>query len=76
MTATTIKVSSETRDRLKAQAARDNVTLGEHLARLADRADRDLRFQALRDAVAATPEADLRSYQQETREWLEAELGD
>ena len=36
MTATTIKVSRETRDRLKAQAARHHRTLGEHLARLAE----------------------------------------
>ncbi|MEE3126917.1 MAG: antitoxin [Actinomycetota bacterium] len=75
MTATTIKVSRETRDRLKAQAARSDITLGEHLARLADRADRDLRFQALRESIARTSEADMRSYEAETREWLDADLG-
>ena len=33
---TTIKVSDDLRDRLKEQAARDGLTLGAHLARLAD----------------------------------------
>ena len=75
MTATTIKVSRETRDRLKAQAARHNRTLGEHLTRLADAGDRELRFQAVREAMARTSDADMRSYEDETREWLDADLG-
>ena len=75
MTATTIKVSSETRDRLKAQAARANLTLGEHLTRLADAADRELRFEAVRRAMSNASEEDLRSYEQETQEWLDAGLG-
>lgn len=75
MTSTTIKVSVETRDRLKAQAARDNLTLGEHLSRLADHADRARRFQELRESIARTSDADLRSYEAETREWLDADLG-
>lgn len=33
---TTIKVSDSLRDRLKEQASRDGLTLGAHLARLAD----------------------------------------
>lgn len=71
MTMTTIKVSTETRDRLKAQAAAAQVSLGEHLARLATAADRGLRFEALRVAVGATqPELTA-----EDEEWLDADLG-
>jgi len=71
MTMTTIKVSTETRDRLKAQASAAHVTLGEHLTRLASAADRGLRFEALRAAIAATgPELTA-----EDDEWLDADLG-
>ena len=71
MTMTTIKVSTETRDRLKAQAAMANVSLGEHLTRLASAADRGLRFEALRTAIASTsPELTP-----EDSEWLDADLG-
>jgi len=71
MTMTTIKVSTETRDRLKAQASAAHVSLGEHLTRLASAADRGLRFEALRAAVAATgPEPTA-----EDHEWLDADLG-
>lgn len=71
MTATTtIKVSTETRDRLKAQATAAHVSLGEHLTRLAIAADRGLRFEALRTAGAASPEVTA-----EDDEWLDADLG-
>lgn len=71
MTMTTIKVSTETRDRLKAQAAAAHVSLGEHLTRLAIAADRGLRFESLRVAVAATgPEPTA-----EDDQWLDADLG-
>lgn len=75
MTSTTIKVSRETRDRLKAQAAAAGLTLGQHLDRLADAADRGLRFEALRAAIAATPVDERESYDREAREWLDADLG-
>jgi len=74
MTVTTIKVSSETRDRLKAQAAAAHVSLGAHLARLADAADRGLRFESLRTAITATPTDVRAAYDAETDEWLEADL--
>ncbi len=51
---TTIKVSEELRDRLKAQAARSGVTLGAHLANLADAAERRQRFETLRAQIAST----------------------
>lgn len=75
MTSTTIKVSTGTRDRLKAQARAANVTLGEHLEHLADAADRGLRFEALRAAIAATPAEVMAEYTEETDEWLDADLG-
>lgn len=75
MTSTTIKVSRETRDRLKAQAAAAHVTLGEHLARLADAGDRALRFEQLRAAIAAESAADRSSYEAERDAWLDADLG-
>lgn len=75
MTMTTIKVSTETRDRLKAQASATHVSLGEHLTRLAEAADRGLRYEALRAAIAATPADAWASYEAETNEWLDADLG-
>jgi len=76
MTSTTIKVSTETRDRLKAQAAAAQVTLGEHLSRLAAAADRGQRFETLRTAIAATPAPLMTDYETETHEWLDADLGE
>lgn len=71
---TTIKVSDELRDRLKAQAARDGLTLGAHLAHLADAEDRRLRFTALRAAIAATSADDRVSHSAETEGWERTEL--
>jgi hypothetical protein len=71
---TTIKVSDELRDRLKQQAARDGLTLGAHLAQLADADDRRWRLESLRAAVARTSEADRASYAAETSEWERLEL--
>ncbi len=75
MTSTTIKVSTETRDRLKAQAAAAQVSLGEHLARLADAGDRALRFESLRAAIARESETDRLAYEAGRDEWLDADLG-
>lgn len=74
MTSTTIKVSTATRDRLKAHAAQRGETLGEHLEHLLDLADREDRFEALRAAMATTAPADLASYVRERDEWLDADL--
>ncbi len=71
MTMTTIKVSTETRDRLKAQARSAHLSLGEHLARLATAADRGLRFEDLRAAIAAGPSG----LTAEDAAWLDADLG-
>jgi hypothetical protein len=66
---TTIKVSTELRDRLKLQAAEHGRTIGAHLAALADDADRAGRFARLRQQVAATPAALRTSYAEETAAW-------
>lgn len=72
---TTIRVSTETRDRLKAQAAAAHLSVGEHLAHLADTGDRALRFEALREAIAQEPAAGRRAYERERDAWLDADLG-
>lgn len=74
MTTTTIKVESSVRDRLKAQAAAAHRTLGEHLAHLADTAEREARFDGLRAAIAATSAEDMASWHEETEAWETLEL--
>lgn len=66
---TTIKVSSELRDRLKAQASAEGRTIGEHLAALADRAEREDRFARLRRQIAATPAPERAGYLAELGAW-------
>lgn len=73
---TTIKVSDLLRDRLKAQAARDGVTLGAHLARLSEADDRAHRLSDLKAAIADTPVRDSAVHESETAEWERAELTD
>ena len=73
---TTIKVSDELRDRLKAQAARDGLTLGAHLAHLADADDRRHRLLALQKAVAETSPEGMESYVAESAGWERTELTD
>ena len=72
---TTVKVTTELRDRLKAQAAARGRTIGEHLAVLADDADRHDRFSRLRQQVAATPPELRASYLDELAAW-DAASGD
>jgi mRNA interferase MazF len=73
---TTIKVSDELRDRLKAQAARDGLTLGAHLAQLADADDRRHRLLALKRAVAETSTESLENYAAESDAWEQTQLTD
>lgn len=73
---TTIKVSDELRDRLKDQAARDGLTLGAHLAYLADAEDRRRRLQLLKSAIEASSSADAASHAAETGDWERTELAD
>jgi predicted transcriptional regulator len=74
MNATTIKVSVEVRDRLKAQASSAHLTLGEHLERLADLADREARFGALAEAIDAMTDEQRADYRRESATWLDADL--
>jgi predicted transcriptional regulator len=71
---TTIKVSDELRDRLKDQASRDGLTLGAHLARLADAEDRRRRLESVKQAIARTSSSGLEEYAAETAVWDETEL--
>ncbi|MRX42973.1 hypothetical protein [Agromyces kandeliae] len=73
---TTIKVSDELRDRLKEQAARDGVTLGAHLAHLADEEDRRWRLSSLKAAVSASTAAQADSHARESADWERTELAD
>ncbi|MDX2377645.1 hypothetical protein M4I32_12620 [Microbacterium sp. LRZ72] len=73
---TTIKVSDELRDRLKAQAAHEGLTLGAHLTHLADAEDRRRRMLLLKAALAGSPEADTASHATESAEWERTELTD
>ncbi|HAS32228.1 MAG: hypothetical protein CMH38_10680 [Microbacterium sp.] len=73
---TTIKVSDELRDRLKAQAGRDGLTLGAHLERLADAEDRRARLAALKSAIGATSPEDAARHARETEDWESTELAD
>lgn len=69
MPLTTIKVTTDVRDRLKTQASAAHRTLGEHLAHLADMNDRRARFASLKQAIDATPKKELASYRAETEAW-------
>ena len=73
---TTIKVSDELRDRLKEQASRDGLTLGAHLAHLADAEDRRWRLSQLKTAIAHSTSGDTASHAAESAEWERTELTD
>ena len=76
MTMTTIKVSMETRDRLKRQAAAVDKSLGSYLDELASRADRAERFRTLKAQLEVTPPDVLESYRAENDDWARAEAAD
>ncbi len=75
MTATTIKVTAAVRDRLKAQAYSAHLTLGEHLERLADLADREARYAALAGAIEGMSDEQRADYRRESSTWVDADLG-
>ncbi|UJP08714.1 hypothetical protein L2X99_09270 [Microbacterium sp. KUDC0406] len=69
MTMTTIKVSSELRDRLKEQARAENRTMGEQLAFLVDAHRRERDFEAMREAMSRMTPEDWADYHEETAWW-------
>ena len=73
---TTIKVTPATRDRIKGHAQRANRTINDYLDMLIDLADRELRFDALRVAIANTSAEDMASWRDETDVWETVELAD
>jgi len=76
MTSTTIKVTPETRDRLKRAATSQGQTLGQYLRSVADRAERDARMRQLKNAIADTPPELMQSWREEAQAWERAELTD
>ena len=68
MSTTTIKVTTERRDRLHAQAAQEGRTMGSLVEELLDEHLRRQRFQRLRAAYAASVDT---AYLDEVREWDE-----
>jgi macrodomain Ter protein organizer (MatP/YcbG family) len=73
MTLTTIKVSTGTRDRLKAAARAQRSTLDELLQQLITEHERRERLQAMRAAMATTSPDLMRAYLDEAAEWERAE---
>lgn len=71
---TTIKVSTETRDRVKAHAARSERTIEQYINMLIDLADREQRWDALRAARANMTPSDWVSYNNEVSAWDRADL--
>lgn len=77
MTATTtIKVSAETRDRLKQQAAAAGVSLGSYVALLSRAAAREERLAALGAALAASSAEEKEGFRSEVAAWETTELTD
>lgn len=76
MTTTTIKVSTQTRDRLKEQAAAAGMSLGRYVSALSEAADRQARLAALGAAIAGTSAADMVQYGDEVGQWEATELAD
>jgi hypothetical protein len=66
--------SDALRDRLKVQAARNGLTLGAHLARLAEADDRIHRLSDLKFVIAHTASVDAAAHATETAEWERTEL--
>jgi predicted transcriptional regulator len=69
MTATTIKVSSDLRDRLNDAAHDEGLTTGSFVERLLERYLREQRFASLREAMAAGSDEAAASYRAEMEAW-------
>ena len=71
MPATTIKVPSELRDRLNAEARRGNTTVAAVIEALIAERERAERFAAMREAMNGTSRSDAESYGRESSAWDE-----
>lgn len=69
MPITSIKVSTETRDRLKAQAKASGRTIAEQIDELVFLADREARFAAMKQAIANTSPEEMALYREEAEWW-------
>ncbi|MEJ1087205.1 hypothetical protein WDU99_02605 [Microbacterium sp. Mu-80] len=69
MTTTTIKVSTDLRDRLKEQARAENRTIGSYLEKLLERELRAHRFEQMREAMKNTTPEEWQSYREEIAWW-------
>ena len=69
MTLTTIKVSTSTRDRLKAAARVQRSTLEEFLEQLVGEHERHQRLASMRAAMEATSPDAMRAYVDEAAMW-------
>lgn len=69
MTATTIKVPSELRDRLNEEARRTNTTVAGVIEALVVHREKAERLRAMREAMSAASAADRAAYLDEVREW-------
>lgn len=67
MSATTIRVTQEVRDRLKTHARVYGRTLNEHLIALLDEEERAMRFEQLARDLKNSPPDD--SYHRDAEEW-------
>ncbi len=76
MTATTIKVSSELRDRLNAEAKSSGMTAAQVIDQLLAERARANRFQAIRDARDAMTPQQLADLERERAEFEVASLAD
>lgn len=69
MPVTTIKVDTAIRDRLLSEARREGRTVGQLLDTMLAERERAQRFARLKDALAATPEAELESWRAESQQF-------
>jgi hypothetical protein len=71
---TTIKLSKATRDRIKVNAAKQNLTIEEHLNFLEDLHAREQRWDAMRAALAKMTTQDWADYHKESTSISGADL--
>ena len=73
MTLTTIKVTTHTRDRLKAAARSRRSTLEDFLEQLIADHERRERLESMRSAMTTSSPDVMRAYLEEAAEWERAE---